>query len=100
MTGTRSYGKVKRRSHLKLIIVLVLLAGIVTTVLTVVNISSGDRRIRLAEQENRELRASVDNLRLAVSQHHNLPEIESRAAQLGLTPPDEDQIRTLSMAIE
>lgn len=77
---------------------LILFAGLFLQITMLSRVSSQNKRASAIEREIAELGAYAENLELSINQYHNLDSIAARARQLGMSLPDETQIRVVSVA--
>ena len=75
----------------------VLFLGVCSQIAMMARLSGQNKRIYETQREIRALGASADNLNLSLSQYHNLERIAARAEQLGMSQPDETQLRVVNL---
>lgn len=78
--------------------VIILFAGLFLQITMLARISHQNKAASAMEQEIVALSASADNLELSINQHHDLKQIATRAVQMGMSRPNETQIRVVSVA--
>lgn len=76
---------------------LVLFLGVCSQITMMARLSGQNKRMVETQKEIRALNASADNLNLSLNQYHNLERIALRAQQLGMTQPDETQLRVVNL---
>ena len=76
----------------------ILIAGLFLQITMLARISSQNKAASAMEREIVELSASADNLELSINQHHDLRQIATRAVQMGMSRPNDTQIRVVSVA--
>ena len=75
----------------------VLFCGLFAQIAVRAQISGQNKQIAAVKAEIRTLSANAENLDLNINQRHNLTEIGARAVQLGMTQPDETQLRMVNL---
>lgn len=76
----------------------ILIAGLFMQITMLARIYGENKRASAIEREVVEMNAKADNLELSINQYHNLDRIAVQAQNLGMTLPDETQIRVVSVA--
>lgn len=74
-----------------------LFLGVCSQIAMMARLSGQNKRVYETQREIRALSASADNLNLSLSQYHNLERIAARAEQLGMSQPDETQLRVVNL---
>ncbi len=97
-SGARVRRTAKISRMLKLIIAVVLFAGLFLQITMLARISSQDKKASSLEKEISDMQANVDNLERSISDYHNLHDIENRALALGMQLPEDAQIRVVRVA--
>ena len=77
---------------------IVLFSGLFMQITMLARISSQSKRASGLEGEIEELTANAENLELRINRYHNLDSIAVRARELGMSTPNETQIRVVSVA--
>ena len=82
---------------LVLLLVCVLFSGLLMQIGWLSSISRQSKEIDGLAREIAEMNATADNLRVTLSQYHNLDVIQTKATELGMTLPDNTQIRVINL---
>lgn len=92
------YRRQQKLSRILLVVAaIVFFCGLFGQIALRAQISSQNKRIAALKTEIRTLSANAENLDLSINQRHNLEQIGARAAQLGMTQPDESQLRMVNL---
>lgn len=98
MGRSARYRREQRLSKVLLVVAaIVLFSGLFLQIAVRARISSQNKQIAALKAEVKTLSANAENLDLNINQRHNLTEIGARAAQLGMTQPDETQLRMVNL---
>lgn len=100
MGRSARYRRQQRLSRVLLVAAaIVLFSGLFAQIAVRARISSQNKQIAALKAEIKTLNANAENLDLNINQRHNLTEIGARAAQLGMTQPDETQLRMVNLPV-
>ena len=84
-------------SLLMAVAALVLVCGLFAQITVRAQVSKQAKQIAAVQAEIRAMSADADNLTLCINQYHNIDEIGKRALAMGMTQPQEGQVRELSL---
>lgn len=82
---------------LLIVVVVVLFVGLFTQITWRASLSGQAKKIAALQAEINELDALAKNLDMNIGFHHNLVKIGERAVTLGMSQPDETQLRVVSL---
>lgn len=97
MRTSRRMRERKLSRALMIAFALVLFLGVCSQIAMMARLSGQNKRVVETQKEIKALSASADNLNLSLNQYHNLERIALRAQQLGMTQPDETQLRVVNL---
>lgn len=76
---------------------LVLFCGLFAQISVRAQVSGQAKKIAAVQAQIRALTADADNLTLCINQHHDLTAIGARALEMGMTQPQEGQVRRVAL---
>ena len=88
----------KRQIRFLLVIAaLVLVCGLFAQITVRAQVTGQAKEIAAVQAQINAMNADADNLTLCINQHHNLEVIRSRALAMGMTQPQDGQVRRVSL---
>ena len=98
MNRQNAKGALTKQRLLLIVVAAVLFIGLFVQISMLARISGQNKRASQVEAEITRLSSDAENLELVINEYHNLEDIAVKAERLGMSRPDETQIRVVSVA--